>query len=232
MNYTYKRITGGSLIATGLAIALLSAANAAGLHLGKILYSFSGGYTNGTDGAFATGDLIVDDAGIYYGTTSGGGGSLNCSGGCGTVYEVENGVESVIYAFTGGSDGQYPAGGLLLDSEGNLYGSASGGPLGFGIVYKIAPDGTKTIVYSFAGAPADGNGPNGGLIFDAEGNLYGTTNSGGDGSCDGGCGTVFKITSDGQESILYSFKGGGVGTNDDGAYPAGGLIPDEPPHPS
>ena len=97
MNYTYKRITGGSLIATGLAIALLSAANAAGLHLGKILYSFSGGYTNGTDGAFATGDLIVDDAGIYYGTTSGGGGSLNCSGGCGTVYEVENGVESVIY---------------------------------------------------------------------------------------------------------------------------------------
>ena len=214
------------MIATGLAIALLSTANAAGLHLGKILYDFSGGFSNGSDGAFGNGDLIADAAGIYYGTTSGGGGSLNCSQGCGTVYKVENGVESVIYAFTGGSDGQYPAGGLVLDSDGNLYGSASGGPLGFGIVFKIAPDGTKTIIYSFAGAPNDGNGPNGDLVFDAEGNLYGTTVSGGDGNCDGGCGTVFKITSDGQESILYAFQGGGVGTNDDGAYPAAGLTPD------
>ena len=226
MKHTCKRIAGGSLIATGVAVALLSAASAAGLHPGKILYSFSGGYTNGPDGAFPTGDLIADAAGIYYGTTSGGGGSLNCSAGCGTVYKIEDGVESVIYAFTGGSDGQYPAGGLLLDNEGNLYGSAAGGPLGFGIVYKIAPDGTKTIVYSFTGAPNDGNGPNGDLLFDSEGNLYGTTAAGGNGNCDSGCGTVFKITPEGQGSILYAFQGGGVGTDDDGAFPAAGLTPD------
>src|SRR5438309_8589758 len=104
MNYRHRRIAGPSLIATGLAIALLSAASAAGPHLGKILYSFAGGYSNGPDGAFALGDLIADAAGNYYGTTSGGGGSTNCSLGCGTVYKVENGQESVLYAFTGGSD--------------------------------------------------------------------------------------------------------------------------------
>lgn len=226
MKHTYERIAGRSLIAAGLAIALLSTANGAGLHLGKILYSFSGGYTNGSDGAFPTGDLIADATGTYYGTTTGGGGSLNCSAGCGTVYKVENGVETPIYRFTGDSDGEYPQSGLLLDTEGNLYGSAAAGPLGFGIVYKIAPDGTKTVIHSFAGPPNDGYGPNGDLLFDGDGNIYGTTSLGGDGNCDDGCGTVFKISPDGQESILYSFQGGGVGANDDGDYPVSGLVSD------
>lgn len=222
MNYRYKVVAGGALIAAGLGMALVSVSNAAMVHPGKTLYSFAGA----PDGAYPNGDLIVDSMGVYYGTTSGGGLiTTDCTAGCGTVYKVVNGEESVIYRFTGMSDGAGPWDGLLLDAEGNLYGvTLVGGDSGMGTVFKVAPDGTKTTLHSFAGGTADGADPNGDLIADADGNLYGTTLSGGIGDCDGGCGTVFKVTPDGQESILYAFAGS---PRPEGANPSAGLIADE-----
>ncbi len=210
-----RLIAGGTLITAGLGMAFVSAANAAIEHPGKTLYSFGGG----TDGSYPNGALIADAMGTYYGTTRVGG-----SSGFGTVYKVANGQESVIYGFTGGSDGSFPRDGLLLDAEGSLYGvTSSGGDSGLGTVFKITLDGTKTTLHSFAGSTDDGADPNGDLIADADGNLYGTTFSGGIGDCDGGCGTVFKLMPDGQESILYAF----VGTpRPEGASPAAGLIAD------
>ena len=220
MNHKLKLIAGGALVAAGLVMTALSAPNADTLHPGKTLYSFAGG----ADGELPNGDLIVDDMGVYYGTTLGGGSNSNCPEGCGTVYKVVNGQESVIYSFAGGSDGAVPSDGLLLDAEGNLYGVTSvGGDSDMGTVFKVAPDGTESILYSFAGGSEDGATPNGDLIADAEGNLSGTTFSGGIGDCSGGCGTVFKVTPDGQESILYAFTGA---PPREGASPAAGLIAD------
>jgi uncharacterized repeat protein (TIGR03803 family) len=122
----------------------------------------------------------------------------------------------VLHAFNG-SDGESPVAGLILDAAGNLYGTTdSGGAYGPGTVFKLTPnsDGswTESVLYSFKGG-SDGGNPDAGLISDAAGNLYSTTNRGGDLSqCSPyGCGTVFKLTpnADGSwtESVLYNFKG-------------------------
>lgn len=221
MSQTLRVIAGGGLIAAGLGIAVVSAATAAMEHPGKTLYSFAGA----PDGENPNGDLIVDDMGVYYGTTVLGGIiTSDCPSGCGTVYKVVNGEESVIYSFTGISDGAVPVDGLLRDAEGNLYGVTSvGGDSDMGTVFKIAPDGSKTTLHSFVGGSGDGADPNGDLIADSEGNLYGTTSSGGSSNCEGGCGTVFKISPDGQESVVHVFIGS---AGPDGKNPAGGLITD------
>jgi uncharacterized repeat protein (TIGR03803 family) len=222
MNHRLRTIAGGAFIAAGLGIAVVSASTAAMEHPGKTLYSFTGA----PDGAYPNGDLIVDAMGVYYGTTSLGGIiTADCPEGCGTVYKLVNGEESVIYRFTGISDGAVPYDGLLQDAEGNLFGvTRVGGDSNMGTVFKVSPDGSKTTLHSFAGGTDDGANPNGDLIADAEGNLYGTTYTGGLGDCDGGCGTVFKVTPDGQESILHAFIGS---TGPDGKNPFGGLIADE-----
>jgi uncharacterized repeat protein (TIGR03803 family) len=222
MNHRLKLSLSAGFIIIGVAMTAVAVADAAAVHPGKILYSFSGGYSGGPDGAFPVGDLILDATGVYYGNTSGGGGSTNCSLGCGTVYKVVDGEESVIYSFNGGTDGSYPVRGLHLDADGNLYGATGGGgDYDLGTVFKVTPGGSKTTLHSFAGGIDDGEGPNGDLIADADGTLYGTTVSGGVGNCDGGCGTVFKLTPEGEESVLYMFTGGpGL----EGANPAAGLI--------
>jgi uncharacterized repeat protein (TIGR03803 family) len=100
----------------------------------------------------------------------------------------------VLYRFKGGTDGDAPQGGVVLDGKGNLYGTTrGGGGSGFGTVWTLAADGTESAVHAFG---ADGWYPNSDLARDAEGNLYGTTAAGGDFSCDNyaGCGLVFKIT--------------------------------------
>ncbi|HTK80169.1 MAG TPA: choice-of-anchor tandem repeat GloVer-containing protein [Rhizomicrobium sp.] len=132
----------------------------------------------------------------------------------------------VIYAFKGGSDGGRPLAGLTRDADGNLYGTTQlGGSAdcgGCGTVFKIAPDGTKTVLYSFVGG-SDGAFPSATLIRDAQGNLYGTTVQGGN-DCHvkkGGCGTIFKIAPDGHETVLYAFKGHG-----DGGLPYSSLLAD------
>jgi len=125
---------------------------------------------------------------------------------------------SVLYSFTGGSDGEFPDAGLIKDAAGNVYGTTeNGGANDLGTVFKIAPDGTETVLYSFTGS--DGIYPEAGLIKDAAGNLYGTTLLGGQ-ICD--CGVVFRLAPDGTETVLRSFGGTG-----DGRDPAAGLIKDK-----
>jgi len=191
-----------------------------------VLYSFNGG----SDGANPAGRVIRDGEGNLYSTTTNGGGG-NCPagpGGCGTVFKVsKSGQETVLYAFAGGSDGFWPQNGVVQDAQGNLYGTTPyGGDLngcngtGCGTVFKVTLNGVKTLLYSFTGG-ADGAWPMDsfrGLILDAKGNLYGTTEKGGANDA----GVVFKVNPKGQETVLYSF-----GVNGTDAYrPEGDLIRD------
>ncbi len=186
-----------------------------------VLYSFLGG----ADGAYPQANVIRDSAGNLYGTTTNGG-NPGCRWGCGTVFKLDaSGAETVLHTFTGGADGSNPTAGLTLDAAGNLYGvTAYGGYLacpaglghGCGTVFKIAPNGTKTVLYAFTGGK-DGAYPGGNLILDAAGNLYGTTGSGGDANNDG---TIFKIDSTGAETILHRFNNSG------GSGPSAGVIRD------
>lgn len=143
-------------------------------------------FTGGADGGVPYWSLIRDSEGNLYGTTAGGGTSLS-----GTVFKMDrSGNETVLYSFSGGADGQFALGGVVRDSEGNLYGTTnSGGAFGFGTVYKLDTAGNESVLYSFTGG-SDGANPQASLIFDAGGNLYGTATAGGA----GGNGTVFKIT--------------------------------------
>jgi uncharacterized repeat protein (TIGR03803 family) len=131
----------------------------------------------------------------------------------------------VVYTFQNSQDGDEPHAGLIRDAQGNLYGTTfSGGDAGFngnGTVFKLAPDGTKSLLYSFSGG-TDGNYPGAPLIMDGSGNLYGTTQQGGDAACNmNGCGVVFELAPDGTQTVLYTFKGG-----NDGGQPFGALLPD------
>jgi uncharacterized repeat protein (TIGR03803 family) len=138
--------------------------------------------------------------------------------------------EQTLYAFCSQpncSDGADPYGSVIIDSAGNLYGTTSeGGANGDGEVYKLSPNNTLTVLYSFKGG-VDGATPYGGLVQDSAGNLYGTTANGGGGTACGsaGCGTVFKVTPKGSESILHAFCAKGVNCTD-GMNPIGGLIID------
>jgi len=176
---------------------------------------------DGSNGFGPEAGVIIDGAGNLYGTTDSGG-----AYDLGTVFEyTAGGTESVLYSFAGGSDGQDPQGGLTMDGSGNLYGTtSSGGATGNGAVFKLAPNGSESVIYSFAGG-SDGSYPYAsGVTFDASGNLYGTTYLGGNSGCGGGygCGTVFKITPAGTESVLHAFAGG----TGDGANPWSGVILD------
>jgi uncharacterized repeat protein (TIGR03803 family) len=109
--------------------------------------------------------------------------------------------------------------GLTADAAGNLYGTTSQSGLGgVGTVFKLTPTGVETVLYNFTGG-ADGGVPLAGLIADAAGNLYGTTQAGGA----SGDGTIFKVTPAGIETVLHSFSG----ANGDGASPVAGLIADD-----
>jgi hypothetical protein len=196
---------------------------------------------------------VFDASGNLYGATTDGG-SDSCGGiaQCGTVYQLQppsqkggSWTESVLYVFQGLSfgDGMTPAGGIILDTAGNLFGTTAyggaghclllGGDVGCGTVYELTPPTqkadawTETVIYSFQGGN-DGFVPTGNLIFDAAGNLYGATYYGGGfGVCDQGiyanCGTIFELsppkTKGGAwtEKVLYSFKSGTDGANPNGS---------------
>jgi uncharacterized repeat protein (TIGR03803 family) len=177
----------------------------------KILYNFK---LNKIDGHSPNG-LLRDSQGNFYGTTSGGGTSNN-----GTVYEfTAAGQEKVLYSFNGFPDGYNPNAPLVMDSQGNLYGTTfKGGPKYAGTVFQVTPAGVETILHDFVANSTDGQYPYAGLVMDSEGNLYGTTGYGGA----SGFGTVFEITAAGNEEILYSFKGG----EHDGQLPEASLILD------
>src|SRR5208283_3306386 len=109
-------------------------------------------------------------------------------------------------------DASYPGyfSNLVFDKKGNLYGTTSGGgAYNQGTVFEITAAGAGSVVYSFGSQPEDGNWPEGPLVFDKEGNLYGTTSQGGGSTnCNAvnsfGCGTVFKLAPDGTEKVLYA----------------------------
>jgi len=181
-----------------------------------VLYSFTGG----TDGAMPLAGLLIDEAGNLYGTTWFGGANTCGPRYCGTVFRIApDGTETVLHSFAGGSDGASPTASLVADKAGNLYGSTSAGGnthcggSGCGTVFKLAPDGTEAVLYAFKGRREDGHFPFSGLVMDKSGNLYGTTQNGGAQCPDGGCGTVFRIAPDGKETLLHVFSGS------DGRYP-------------
>jgi len=188
------------------------------------------GFTGGADGAGPCAGLIRDSKGDLFGTTIYGGYfGGGCAGvGCGTVFEViPGGVEKVLYAFTGKSDGAYPISVLVRDKNGNFYGTTGQGgdfsncSFGCGTVFKLTLKGKEKVLYAFTGNP-DGMEAQGDLVFDAHRNLFGTTVGGGGSTyCTDGCGTVFEITASGAEKLLYSFQG-----PPDGYGPEAGLVRD------
>jgi len=139
--------------------------------------------------------------------------------------------ESVLHTFTNAPDGATPLAGLVQDAKGNLYGTTFYGgdsacypPYGCGTVLKVDTTGKETVLYSFTGTGGDGALPFTWLVLDTKGNLYGTTNLGGDVACNApdGCGTVFKFdTTTGKETVLYSFT-----VSPDASQPEKGLVRD------
>ena len=172
-----------------------------------ILYNFTGG----ADGANPAGKLLLDSAGNLYGTAAYGAALCDpLKFGCGTIFRFDtSGKLTVLHRFHGAPDGANPFGGLITDPAGNAYGVTNFGgikscgdndldPGGCGTVYKLAGTGKFTILHAFD--QTDGSTPNASLVRDASGNLYGTTQNGGNPVCTYGtppivgCGTVFKIS--------------------------------------
>lgn len=215
----FLRVATAALIVVTVALILVSSVGAASNY--KTLYAFKGG----ADGSLPYASLIFDTAGNLYGTAVNGG-----AYGYGVVFKLSPNAdgkwtESVIYSFSGGTDGSHPGAALLWAPDGNLYGTTRTGGTGSctfqgnsgcGTAFKLMPnpDGTwsETVTYSFTGVP-DGFVPSfGGLMLDESGNLYGGTHYGGRTStnCPSGCGTVFRLAPnlDGTwtESVLYEFN--------------------------
>ncbi len=205
--------------------------NGSGGYTESVLYSFNGGTSDGI-GPYAA--VVMDSQGNLYGTTTGGGnGNSSCSNGLGIVFKLTpNGsggyTESVLHSFTGGTaDGASPQTALVVDGNGNLYGTTEGGGTdNEGTVFELAPTGSggyvESILHSFGESAGDGEGPGVGLIMDSAGDLYGTTEGGGTHND----GTVFELAPNGSggytESILYSFSGG----NSDAASPRALVMDD------
>ena len=199
-------------------------------------------FTGSADGRVPAGQLIADHAGNLYGTTERGGTADN-----GIVFELSppgmkggQWIEKVLYRFKGGSDGLAPTAGLVFDPAGNLYGTTFDGGnchQSCGVVFQLARptsqsgSWTERVLHAFGGVnSSDGGGPTGSLVFDKAGNLYGTTEFGGNVVCTnnpGPCGVVFQLSppkSHGgrwTETVIYNFKG-----IPDGAFPFGYLTID------
>ena len=179
-----------------------------------VIHSFTGA----PDGANPYAGLVIGSSGILYGTTENGGTS-----GCGTLFKIDTtGVENVLHSFAGGpTDGADPKASLILDLDGNLYGTTlAGGSSGYGTVFELDLRNTETILYDFTGGSGGGN-PFGGVTRDANGVLYGTTETGGGSlSRPYGCckGTVYALIGN-HQIVLYSFSGG-----NDGGMPVSNLV--------
>lgn len=201
------------------------------------LYSFQGG----SDGEAPVQPLTLGPNGTYYGTTVGGGeGTCSYQGvpKCGVVFNAGPSPqpprtplltfhESVLYRFTGGSDGGSPISNLIFDQAGNIYGTTqAGGAYNHGAVFELSPAGggtyTEAVLYSFCPQyPCpDGAGPYDGMVFDTAGNLYGSTPGGGSNNY----GVVFELSPAGSgwtERVIYSFQG-----SSDGRNPFAGVVMD------
>jgi uncharacterized repeat protein (TIGR03803 family) len=191
----------------------------------KVIYSFKGGQ----DGSAPHSNVVFDAAGNLYGSTvSGGPNTKTCNNGCGVVFKLtppSNGgswTETILHRFSGGADGGAAYAGVILDAAENLYGSTSqGGSKNQGTFYKLSPNSGGAwhlaVLHNFAGNP-DGSFAYATPTFDAAGNIWGTTYSGGTHNQ----GTVYKLTKQGSswaEKVVYSFAGG-----DDGTEPSAGVV--------
>jgi uncharacterized repeat protein (TIGR03803 family) len=177
-----------------------------------ILHSFAGGEKDGEYPSFTT--LIMDAKGVLYGVTEEGG-AINL----GTVYKLtKSGKLTVLHSFNGGTtDGCDIFGTPAMDKDGNLYGTANAcGSSGAGMVWKVAPKGTETVVHNFTGGSSDGSEPVAGVILDGKGNMYGDTYQGGSFNL----GTVYKLNKKGAITILHTFDGS------QGSYLYAGVIQD------
>jgi len=164
-----------------------------------VLHGFSGG----ADGVQPIGNLVLDKAGNLYGVTFSGG-----TFGKGVVFKIDAaGNETVLHTFAG-PDGAAPAAALVQDSNGNLYGTTEGGGANSeGTAFKIDSAGNEGVLYSFTGK-LDGTAPISSLALDQTGNLYGTTDSGGNSpNCFFGCGVVFILDPTGKQTVLHNFDG-------------------------
>ncbi len=170
------------------------------------LYSFTG---TSEDGGAPVGKLVQAGDGNLYGVTYSAG-----ANGCGAIYQMTtSGTFTSLYNFNCQSDGGYPRSGLILASDGNLYGTTSAaGVSGYGTVYRIGLDGSFAVIYHFGNN--EGNTPYAALIQGSDGAFYGTTYQGGS----GGYGTAFRLTTAGSLTTLYSFSG------TDGKNPRGSLL--------
>jgi len=199
-------------------------------------------FTGGADGAYPYAGVTLDKAGNLYGTAFFGG-DLACDApnGCGTVYKLTHKGSgwtfNTLYSFAGGSDGANPTARVIFGPDGTLYGTtSSGGSKGVGTVFNLRPSPkvcktalcpwTETVLYSFKGG-TDGASPWGEVVFDQTGNIYGTTENGGDTNpishCKG-CGVVFELTpsnGDWIEGVIYAFSGS------DGKMPLSGVVFDD-----
>ncbi len=182
------------------------------------LYSFQGP----ADGASPQGGLFEGTDGNFYGTAFSGG-----AGNSGVVFRITPaGVYTVIHTFSAtdatgiNADGAGPAAGLVLNIDGNFYGTTtSGGAHGLGVLFRISNSGTFKTLYSFQGI--DGADPVATLIPDASGNLFGTTQQGGANST----GEIFEWKHSGSLTVLHSFPSvNSAGVNTDGAYPVANLM--------
>lgn len=184
----------------------------------------------GQTGATPMGPVILDPSGNIYSTTGEGGqpNGISCMDGCGVVYQLSPASGSGytgtdLYRFTGGDDGASPYSGLVRDAFGNLYGTATySGVYGNGVVFKLSPSSTGTwkfaVIHAFEGGQ-DGAYPYSQLVLDASGNLYGTTDEGGQYNW----GVVFRLSpaagEDWNETLLYTFTGGS-----DGGFPRSVIL--------
>ena len=204
------------------------------------LYNFAGG----TDGEGPLARVVFGANGALYGTTYAGGNVACGEGyGCGTIFSLRPlatfcraascpWTHAVLYRFNGAADGANPLfGDVTFDASGNLYGTTANGGnsgcggAGCGTVYQLSHNGggwSESVLYSFSGENGDGANPNAGVVFDAAGNLYGTTKAGGNPASNG---TIFRLARSGSswiETVLYAFGGQG-----DGYWPLSGLIFDQ-----
>ncbi len=222
---TSRRLTG--VAAAVLALCAMPASGGGPSGAFDVLYSFTGD----PDAEYPSTDLVIDGEGNLYGMSVLGG-----DFGSGTVFRLspsaDGWIETVLYSFTSVADGGQPYGGVTLDDEGNLYGTAvvggTGGTCveaGCGVVWKLSHSGeswSQEVIYNFTGGD-DGYGPGGPVVFDSLGNLYGMTPTGGE----FGLGVIYQLSPDGKgewtQTVLHAFTGG----EDGGSGSAGRLLIDE-----
>jgi uncharacterized repeat protein (TIGR03803 family) len=175
----------------------------------SVLYTFTGG----SDGAEPSG-IVMDKSGDIYGATAFGGANQ-----VGVIFKLTSkGKETVLYTFTGGSDGARPSPGIALDSSGNIDDvTVLGGADNAGVAFQVSAKGKYKLLYTFTGG-SDGGEPDGGVVLDSAGNLYGPTLAGGKDAA----GVLFRISPKGRDTTLYTFTGG-----TDGGQPSGRVVVDK-----